>query len=176
MTGEPFIYIKQMYMKGFFDLEENCKEKIISEDYWDFIIPLYRDEELKEVNPENACIQEMDFGYKSVSVDRRILLPLSFREYWYSTIPKCYALLDMQPLDAAGIITLQNYPTLQLMGDGIMIGFLDTGIDYQNRVFSQSGRDDTDCGNLGSDDSDRKNTTGALLWNGIYGRNDQCST
>ncbi|NSC50928.1 S8 family peptidase [Dorea longicatena] len=122
-------------MKGFFDLEENCKEKIISEDYWDFIIPLYRDEELKEVNPENVCIQEMDFGYKSVSVDRRILLPLSFREYWYSTIPKCYALLDMQPLDAAGIITLQNYPTLQLMGDGIMIGFLDTGIDYQNRVF-----------------------------------------
>lgn len=136
MNGrEPFIYIKQMYMKGFFDLEENCKEKIISEDYWDFIIPLYRDEELKEVNPENVCIQEMDFGYKSVSVDRRILLPLSFREYWYSTIPKCYALLDMQPLDAAGIITLQNYPTLQLMGDGIMIGFLDTGIDYQNRVF-----------------------------------------
>ena len=61
---EPFIYIKQMYMKGFFDLEENCKEKIISEDYWDFIIPLYRDEELKEVNPENVCIQEMDFGYK----------------------------------------------------------------------------------------------------------------
>ena len=116
-------------------MEENCKEKIISEDYWDFIIPLYRDEELKKVNPENVCIQEIDFGYKSVSVDRRILLPLSFREYWYSTIPKCYALLDMQPLDAAGIITLQNYPTLQLMGDGIMIGFLDTGIDYQNRVF-----------------------------------------
>lgn len=116
-------------------MEENCKEKIISEDYWDFIIPLYRDEELKEVNPENVCIQDMDFGYKSVSVDRRILLPLSFREYWYSTIPKCYALLDMQPLDAAGIITLQNYPTLQLMGDGIMIGFIDTGIDYQNRVF-----------------------------------------
>ena len=118
---EPFIYIKQMYMKGFFDLEENCKEKIISEDYWDFIIPLYRDEELKEVNPENVCIQEMDFGYKSVSVDRRILLPLSFREYWYSTIPKCYALLDMQPLDAAGIITLQNYPTLQLKGKGVLI-------------------------------------------------------
>ena len=100
-----------------------------------FLYTVLLDAYLKEVNPENVCIQEMDFGYKSVSVDRRILLPLSFREYWYSTIPKCYALLDMQPLDAAGIITLQNYPTLQLMGDGIMIGFLDTGIDYQNRVF-----------------------------------------
>ena len=48
---------------------------------------------------------------------------------------RCYTLLDMQPLDAAGIITLQNYPTLQLMGEGIMIGFLDTGIDYTHPVF-----------------------------------------
>lgn len=116
-------------------METICKEKILSEDYWDFIIPLYRDKELEEVDPERICIQELDFGYKSVSVDSRILLPLSFRQYWYSTIPKCYTLLDMQPLDAAGIITLQNYPTLQLMGEGIMIGFLDTGIDYSNQVF-----------------------------------------
>ena len=113
----------------------DCREKIMSQDYWDFIIPLYRDEELQDVDTENVCIQEMDFGYKSVSVNRRILADLSLRQYWYSSIPKCYALLDMQPLDAAGIITLQNYPTLQLMGEGVMIGFLDTGIDYQNQVF-----------------------------------------
>ena len=47
---------------------------------------------------------------------------------------------------------------------------------YRDRLsescVSQSGRDDTDCGDLGSDDSDGKNTTGALLWNGIYRRND----
>ena len=116
-------------------MENRCKEKILSEDYWDFIIPLYREDELKAVDPERICIQELDFGYKSVSVDSQILLPLSFRQYWYNTIPKCYTLLDMQPLDAAGIITLQNYPTLQLMGEGIMIGFLDTGIDYANPVF-----------------------------------------
>lgn len=132
---KSFIYMKQMYMRGFFLLENRCKEKILSEDYWDFIIPLYREDELKAVDPERICIQELDFGYKSVSVDSQILLPLSFRQYWYNTIPKCYTLLDMQPLDAAGIITLQNYPTLQLMGEGIMIGFLDTGIDYANPVF-----------------------------------------
>jgi len=116
-------------------MADNCREKILSQDYWDFIIPVYRDEELQEVDSENVCIQEMDFGYKSVSVNRSILADLSIRQYWYSAIPKCYALLDLQPLDAAGIITLQNYPTLQLMGEGIMIGFLDTGIDYQNKVF-----------------------------------------
>ena len=112
-----------------------CREKILSQNYWDFIIPLYREEELLDVDPENICIQEMDFGYKSVSVNRKILADLSIKQYWYSTIPKCYALLDMQPLDATGIITLQNYPTLKLMGEGVMIGFLDTGIDYQNTVF-----------------------------------------
>jgi len=116
-------------------LEDRCKEKILSEDYWDFIISPYREDELEGVDTEKMCIQELDFGYKSVSLDSRMLLPLSLRQYWYGAIPKCYTLLDMQPLDAAGIITLQNYPTLQLMGDGIMIGFLDTGIDYQNRVF-----------------------------------------
>lgn len=116
-------------------MPDECRKKILSQDYWDFIIPLYREEELLDVAPEDICIQEMDFGYKSVSVNRRILAGLSIKQYWYSTIPKCYALLDMQPLDAAGIITLQNYPTLQLMGEGVMIGFLDTGIDYQNAVF-----------------------------------------
>ena len=113
-------------------MEDRCKEKILSEDYWDFIISPYREDELEGVDTEKMCIQELDFGYKSVSLDSRMLLPLSLRQYWYGAIPKCYTLLDMQPLDAAGIITLQNYPTLQLMGEGIMIGFLDTGIDYTN--------------------------------------------
>ena len=114
-------------------MEDRCKEKILSEDYWDFIISPYREDELEGVDTEKMCIQELDFGYKSVSLDSRMLLPLSLRQYWYGAIPKCYTLLDMQPLDAAGIITLQNYPTLQLMGEGIMIGFLDTGIDYNIR-------------------------------------------
>lgn len=116
-------------------MEDRCKEKILSEDYWDFIISPYREDELEGVDTEKMCIQELDFGYKSVSLDSRMLLPLSLRQYWYGAIPKCYTLLDMQPLDAAGIITLQNYPTLQLMGEGIMIGFLDTGIDYTHPVF-----------------------------------------
>ena len=30
---------------------------------------------------------------------------------------------------------MQNYPALQLKGKGVLIGFLDSGIDYQNKVF-----------------------------------------
>ena len=82
-------------------MEDRCKEKILSEDYWDFIISPYREGELEGVDTEKMCIQELDFGYKSVSLDSRMLLPLSLRQYWYGALPKCYTLLDMQPLDAA---------------------------------------------------------------------------
>ena len=58
MTGNLHIHKTNVYER-FFDLEENCKEKIISEDYWDFIIPLYRDEELKEVE-SGKCVYSGD--------------------------------------------------------------------------------------------------------------------
>lgn len=51
------------------------------------------------------------------------------------SIPKCYSLLSMQALNQAGILPIQNHSTLQLSGKQVMIGFLDTGIDYENPVF-----------------------------------------
>ena len=42
----------------------------------------------------------------------------------------------MEALNVAGISAVQNYPTLQLMGSNVMIGFIDTGIDYRNPIFS----------------------------------------
>ena len=38
-------------------------------------------------------------------------------------------------MSQAGILQIQNYPTLNLQGSGVMIGFIDTGIDYQNPIF-----------------------------------------
>ena len=115
---------------------ETCRDKILSEDYWDFLIPNFRMDDLDQVPPEWSCYQEMDFGYRAVYIDNSILPPLTIREYWYNSIPNCYALLDMETLNIAGISAVQNYPTLQLMGSNVMIGFLDTGIDYRNPVFT----------------------------------------
>lgn len=115
---------------------ETCRDKILSEDYWDFLIPNFRMDDLERVPPERSCYQEMDFGYRTVYIDSSILSPLTIREYWYNSIPNCYALLDMEALNVAGISAVQNYPTLQLMGSNVMIGFIDTGIDYRNPIFS----------------------------------------
>ena len=114
---------------------ETCRNKILSEDYWDFLIPNFQMDDLELVPAERSCHQEMDFGYRAVYIDSSILDPLTIREYRYNSIPNCYALLDMETLNIAGISQVQNYPTLQLMGRNVMIGFIDTGIDYRNPVF-----------------------------------------
>lgn len=114
---------------------ELCREKILSEDYMDFIVPVFREVDILNAPQDHSCKQEMDFGYYAVYADKEILEPLTLRDYWYNSIPNCYELLDMAALNAAGISSVQNYPNLQLQGENVMIGFLDTGIDYRNLVF-----------------------------------------
>ena len=116
-------------------MAEDCREKILSQDYWDFIIPNYR-KDINIVFPENqVCIQDLGLGFRSISVDKKYVGELTVERYGYNVIPNCYALLDMSALNESGISALQNYPTLQLKGSGIMIGFIDTGIDYESAVF-----------------------------------------
>lgn len=43
--------------------------------------------------------------------------------------------LDRPDLEAAGIIQVQNQPYLNLKGRGVLLGFVDTGIDYTLPIF-----------------------------------------
>lgn len=113
----------------------NCREQIISEDYWDFIVSQLNPAELAEYIEEDTCMQEMRFLYDSIYLEKDKIESLSFDRYSYNSIPKCFTLLDMEALTQSGILQIQNYPTLNLQGTGVMIGFIDTGIDYQNPIF-----------------------------------------
>ena len=44
-------------------------------------------------------------------------------------------LQDTTSLEISGITQVQNLTNLNLTGSGVLIGFIDTGIDYTNRVF-----------------------------------------
>ena len=44
-------------------------------------------------------------------------------------------LLDTESLEAAGIYQVQRQPYLNLTGRGVLMGFVDTGIDYTNSTF-----------------------------------------
>lgn len=43
-----------------------CREKILSQDYWDFILPGDRGKMADNIPENSYCRQQMDFGYESV--------------------------------------------------------------------------------------------------------------
>lgn len=53
----------------------------------------------------------------------------------YYSIPKCYTLLNDEKEEKYQIQYLQTVPGLELSGENIVIGVIDTGIEYTNKVF-----------------------------------------
>ena len=115
-----------------------CKEQILSEDFRDFIYERENPYFLEQTSKTRLCEQEIGFYYRSVYVNKIFGDPMTLERFTYGSIPKCYTLLDSETLNQAGISQVQNYPTLQLRGEGVMIGIIDTGIDYENPLFKNA--------------------------------------
>ncbi|MGN1167001.1 MAG: S8 family peptidase [Lachnospiraceae bacterium] len=119
---------------------ETCRDKILSQNYYDFVVPDYRSADNIVLSERIACIQDLGLGYRVIHVSSDVAGEVTLEKYGYNTIPNCYTLLDTDALDKAGISAVQHYPTLMLQGQDVMIGFLDTGIEFENPVFrNQAG-------------------------------------
>lgn len=114
---------------------EACREQILSEKYRDFIVSQLQEDAFAERFSGEVCRQESGIFYQMFYVDSEQADPIQFDRYPYNSIPKCYTLIDSQAMTQSGITQVQNYPTLSLQGSGVLIGFVDTGIDYQNPIF-----------------------------------------
>lgn len=115
--------------------EEICRNRIISENYRDFIVNQLRGNIFDSISSEELCEQSMEYLYKTIYVDGTMADPINFEKYTYNSVPKCFTLIDTEALSQSGILQIQNYPTLGLKGNGVLVGFIDTGIDYENPVF-----------------------------------------
>lgn len=102
----------------------SCEDQIYSNDYYDFILRL--DFPGQEV-PVGYCAQPVDSLYSILYAAREGQPPLNISNYTYGAIPKCFIPVDQSALEVSGILRVQNQPTLSLMGQGILIGFVDTG-------------------------------------------------
>ncbi len=146
-------------------MPEECRRMIMSEDYYDFILyeMQLRIGTVSNVE-EGYCIQNLEYNFYNMYVSSQGLPPLNFENYTYSNIPNLYglvqdmsdvlqaedanavtprdvtdpeSLLDYESLSSSGILDLQA-SQLSLKGRGVLIGYLDTGIDYPNPVFRYS--------------------------------------
>lgn len=139
---------------GIGEIFMDCREAILSNDYADALLDFRLEPDNPYlINNEDFCYQNMEGDFAILYIKRTLLDEFN---YDYIYIPKCYGLqegghkADNQiqmaqtmsgnevfnplPLINAGILPLQSAP-LELTGRGVIIGFMDTGIQYENEVF-----------------------------------------
>lgn len=103
----------------------DCEEAVYSNDYYDFIAEYIL--ETRRRPATDYCVQTLNTTYDIVYLPRAENPELSIKNYSYNAIPACYAPMDESALEASGVLRLQNQPTLMLKGQGVLIGFLDSG-------------------------------------------------
>lgn len=133
----------------------DCREKIISDEYVDFIIDFPLEEVLGGENERfDYCYQAVDGRVGILSINRNQLPDTSLLSNDYMSFPDLLGLqqetvedvlmqgnsgvagdvFDPSPLIASGITSVQDEP-LNLTGRGVILAFADTGINYRNRIF-----------------------------------------
>ncbi len=107
---------------------------ILSEDYSDIIFRY-------QTAPDSLLEELASYSPQLVDIQYSILhAPLSDRlatveELGYSSVPKLFTPVDTVSLETSGILSAQIQPYLNLSGKGVLVGFLDSGIDYTHPAF-----------------------------------------
>ncbi len=114
-----------------------CREKILSEDYYDLITDYLFAEEFREAQVPDYCFTQIDDKYGLVYVKSDEVPAMNVATFGYSLIPKLYGLMqnfNQIPLLESNITRVQQ-PPLSLTGNGVIIAFIDTGISWEKEVF-----------------------------------------
>lgn len=113
----------------------SCTPYYVSEDHADFITRYFvRPQEFLSMAGTD-CVDFINYQFAAVHLPLKDIRDLTLSTYTYTAIPKLYSLLDLTGMDAAGILSASELPPLSNEGRGVMIGFIDTGIDYRLPVF-----------------------------------------
>lgn len=119
------------------------REKIASPDYVEILSDFIQPEGL-EYPIRDYVFQRIDTDLGITYINENEVNYENVREITYRSIPKIYGLMQDRPgegesfdptsLLQSGILQVQGEP-LNLTGKGVVIGFLDTGIRYEEEVF-----------------------------------------
>lgn len=110
------------------------REVIVSEDYADLLIEYNGDLNVFEQFPD-AIIHFISGRFAVLHIPEERITDSAILEFGYSAMPTCYGIVSSQSLEASGVVRLRNQPVLNLRGSGVLIGIIDTGIDYTNPIF-----------------------------------------
>ncbi|BBF45166.1 Ser-type protease [Lachnospiraceae bacterium KM106-2] len=112
-----------------------CRDEIYSNDYFDNVIDFIPDIEAYVEQQRVVCYQTIREGIYVLHRQRAASMEISIDLYGYRRIPKLYGLMDTSALESTGVLKIRRQSFLDLLGQDIVIGLIDTGIDYLNPLF-----------------------------------------
>ena len=116
-----------------------CDFSPASEDFADFIVryPARSPWQMPD-QKDRRCFNYVSRDFAIFHLPLEQALPLTLSRYSYENIPKLYGLQDTTALEVSGISPVFEQPALNAAGRGVLIGFIDTGIDYTNPLFRKA--------------------------------------
>lgn len=110
-----------------------CQDMIYSNDYADYIIN--SNDLIIEGNENNCCTNTIMERMAIQHCPQKEQRLTNLESVPYSFIPKLYGLMDSGNMEVTGVKQVQKPETLALSGRGIIVGIIDTGIDFSNPLF-----------------------------------------
>ncbi len=119
-------------------MQNQDKMRIVSDDYADLLITYSGDFSILNQFGDDATVNVINFFNAVVHIpiiqfNEEIILKLG-----YSVIPSLYGVISESSLEASGVTRIRAIPNFNLRGQGVLIGIVDTGIDYTNSIFRQA--------------------------------------
>lgn len=114
-------------------------ERIYSNDYADFLVSFCSDVSVLE-QYETGSVNIINYFYAVAHLPVSIMTENVISRMGYASIPSLFGLVSQTSLEVSGIPAIRNNPNLNLRGRGVLIGFVDTGIDYTNPVFQYNDK------------------------------------
>ncbi len=115
----------------------DCSELIVSQDTQDFIIENRLTELEIDYSDVQGCYQDVNENWR-IGYGDLAQAEMNISTLGYQTVPKLYGLADSTNMEAAGITATLNQPYLNVAGQGVIVGFVDTGIDYTLDIFKET--------------------------------------
>lgn len=112
-----------------------CREAVYSENVLEYIIGNYLGEDFVLTLYNPICYMAYDEIQGVVYQQNDTLDAEAIEKYGYSQIPNLYGLMSEDALEASGVLQIRRQPYFDLYGQGVLIGFVDTGIDYTHEAF-----------------------------------------
>lgn len=112
-----------------------CSDFVYAEDTLDYIIGSYRGDDYVMETYEPDCYVRLD-PFQGVIYKREEKRDSNtIWQYGFGAVPNVYGLMSQVALEESGIFSLRRQPYLDLYGQGVMIGLVDTGVDFTHEAF-----------------------------------------